>query len=124
MAKATVSEVKQIIDTDLSDTDIQRYIDDAHSVISDVFSSDKPIIERWLTAHLMAVSRERQSTEEEVLSARARYAGKTAMGLDATLYGQQAKTLDTSGKLANSLSKRRATLTAITEEDWKDNWAT
>jgi len=54
-------------------------------------------------AHFIATSREPQTQSESVGGeASVTYRGKTDMGLNATLYGQQALALDCSGLLAKA----------------------
>lgn len=120
MARTTADEVKQIIDTDLSDTIIEGYISGATEVVTYVLGSDttmsvelKTEIERWLTAHMIASTREQQLSEAKAGPASAKFQGKTGMGLDATLYGQQVKAMDTTGKFA-TLGGKRASIKAIT----------
>lgn len=56
------------------------------------------MIERWLAAHGYKLS-DKDQTSRSTRGASGSFAGQTAMGLDATLYGQQAKTLDPYGYL-------------------------
>jgi hypothetical protein len=118
MAKISVDDVKSIIDTDLTDADIQAYVDDAYDVITDIFSTDKPVLQRWLAAHLIATSRERQIDQAKAGPASATYSGKTGTGLATTTYGQQALALDPTGKLAARLGRKSASVTAVKSTDW------
>ena len=110
------NDVKRILDTELGDDDIQAYISSANVLIdntlSDTPSSLKEVIVLWLTAHMIASTREQQISEAGAGPARVKFQGKTGLGLDSTQYGQQVKVLDTSGKLA-SLGRVRAELFAI-----------
>jgi len=124
MARVTIEEVKRIIDTDLSDPIIDTYISGATEVVTNVLGSDtnlsdklKKEIERWLTAHLIAASREPQIQSAGAGKADVTYQGKTGKGLEATLYGQQVLAMDTTGKMMAAMSKQRASLTAITSFD-------
>jgi hypothetical protein len=58
------------------------------------------LIERWLSAHFYAIEDARVAREAIGGSVMTQFEGRTAMGLDHTRYGQQAKLLDSSGALA------------------------
>ena len=122
MARVVADEVKEIISTDL--TDISPFITAANLTVSDRLGADTNLsaaqlkeIERWFTAHLIAMSNmdagARDVDTEGTLDARVTYAGKTGKGLFATRYGQMAVSLDTTGKLA-SLGKRALLFKAVT----------
>jgi hypothetical protein len=107
MAKrTTVEEVKTVIDTSLTNTVISNYITSANVFVTDQLVgkglSDEMLkeIERWLTAHMIASTKERQSKEESAGGAAIKYAGFWGTGLNGTSYGQMAVTLDTSRTLA------------------------
>jgi len=123
MAWVTISEVREIIDTDLADAAIQTFIAGADSIVSTVLGDDsnlpdsaKKEIERWLTAHLMATSREPQIASIGADGVNVTYQGLTGKGLESTFYGQNVLLLDTTGKLASSLQKRNASLIAVTSK--------
>ena len=124
MARVTATEVKQIIDTDLVDTIVDAFILGANYTVTEVLGSDtdladghKKEIERWLSAHLIAATREQQIQKAGAGGANVTYQGQTGMGLNATIYGQQVLALDTTGKMSAALSKQRASLTAIPNFD-------
>jgi hypothetical protein len=103
MARTTDDAVFAIIDTTL--TDIDTFITTANLFVTNTLGStdlDDNIleeIERYMTAHFLSVKDQRVQAEKiDVLSFT--YQGKTGMGLDATLYGQMAQALDTTGTLA------------------------
>jgi len=56
-------------------------------------------IEKWLTAHLITISRERMAAKEEAGGARIEYIGAFGAGLSSTPYGQTAIALDNTGTL-------------------------
>lgn len=120
--RTTATKVKQIIDTDLIDTIVDAYILAANYTITEVLGSDtelssdhKAELERWLTAHLIAATRERQASKEGAGGASITYEGMTGKGLEATMYGQQVLAMDATGKLAvYSGAKRQASIYAIT----------
>ena len=120
MARTTATKVKQIISTDLSDAIVDAFIAGATELVTETIGSStaltdtlKAEIERWLSAHLIASTRERQLVSGEAGPAKAVYQGKTGMHLEATMYGQQVMVLDTTGSFA-SLSGKAAKITAIT----------
>lgn len=119
MSRTDADAVKQIIDTDLTDTEIEAFIAGATEVVTEVIGSDttlsselKTEIERWLTAHMIASTREQQLSKTKAGPAEATFQGKTGMGLDSTLYGQTVKVLDTTGKFA-ALGGKGASITAV-----------
>ena len=108
MAKrVTPEDVKAILDnTGLSTTIISTFITSAN-VFVDATLLDKGLsdsvlkeIERWLTAHMIVSTRERQSKEEGAGGAYIKYAGEWGKGLNLTTYGQMAVSLDTSNTLS------------------------
>ena len=115
--RVTSTEVQEIIDTDLSVTGIDAYISAAEEIVTARLGDSTVLgttqlkeIERWLTAHLIAMSNKdrgaRDVDAEGTLDARITYAGKTGMGLNATRYGQMVLVLDTTGEMASSGSKK------------------
>lgn len=123
-ARTTTTAVELIISTTLTDPQIQAFIDTA-TLIVDANLLDKGLstdlltqIETWLAAHLLSM-RDQRTSERRIGDVWFTYQGQTGLGLDATLYGQQVKLLDTSGTLA-SLGKRRAQLTVFSEADSED----
>ena len=101
--RVTDTEVKQIIETDL---DVNPFINTA-TIIVDEDLVDQGFsavrlreIELYLAAHFTTL-RERQLESEEFGDAKDEFLGKVGKGLDASIYGQQAKSLDTSGILTD-----------------------
>lgn len=126
--RVSAAEVGQIIDTDLSDPIVDVFIGAANITVTDLIGSNANLstaqlkeIERWLTAHLLACTREQQAQGEAATDAKITYQGKTGMGLDSTFYGQQVKLLDTTGVLAAQIGKKEASVYAITTKD-KSLW--
>lgn len=120
MARTTATEVKQILATDLDDTIVDAFIVGANALVTEVIGNNtsltdilKEEIERWLTAHLIASTRERQLKSGEASGAKAVYQGTTGKKLESTLYGQQVMLLDASGSFA-ALGGKSAKMTAIT----------
>jgi hypothetical protein len=123
MANVTATQVKQIISTDLSDTIVEAYIDGAYELVNDVLGDDTTIssslkaeIEKWLAAHMIAITRERVAKEEGAGGAYIKYTGVFTVGLLATPYGQVVKELDTTGKMA-ALGRKTVSVRAVEETD-------
>lgn len=108
--RCTPDEVKIILnDTTLSNDSIQSYIVTASTLVNTALGSGQTSvlkeIEKWLAAHLIAVTKERIATEEEAGGAKIKYAGSYGKGLQSTSYGQMVLTLDTTGRLASLMGK-------------------
>ena len=119
MARTNATDVKVIIDTDLSDSVVTAIINDANLIVTEVFGSSSGLssalltsIEKWLTAHMIAMSRDRQASRKKIGDAENTY-GKTGLRLDATSYGQMVLSMDSSGRFAD-VGKRPASIVAIT----------
>lgn len=116
------TDVKVIINTSLEDIEINSFINIADGIINQQLDSDDftdaelKEIERWLTAHLIATTRERIGTSEKVGDASITYAGKFGEGLKSTPYGQMVLQLDTSGVFAD-LGTQKLYFKAITSFD-------
>ena len=104
--RVTVDEVKTIIDTTLTATIITGYIKSANAfvtaslgtVLTDAIVLKE--IERWMSAHMIAATKERQSKKEAAGGASIEYVGYWSTGLNGTSYGQMAIAIDTSRTLS------------------------
>lgn len=110
--------MRNIFDTDLGDTQLDEFIDDASAIVDQYLdgqglgTSVLARIEKYLAAHLASVRdplalREQIGDVNVTFEARARSVGVGTRGLSLTFYGQQALSLDTTGRLENA-GKRRA----------------
>jgi len=90
------SDVKDILDTDLADATIETFISQAGELVSD------ETVQTWLSAHLIAVSRDRTADKESVGDHSITFSGETGLGLDSTHFGQMAQQFDTDGELKNA----------------------
>lgn len=112
----TADDVKAILETALSDEDIGAYINGATELVNNTLSALpealKNEIVRWLSAHLIASTREQQIAKATAGPASVTFQGSTGLGLDSTQYGQQVKVLDYTGGLA-SLGRVKASLFAV-----------
>ena len=100
MARVTPADVRAVIETDLADTEIQPYIDDAALEIDERVSVDAvdysdarlKKLEKYLSAHLVRFLRERQEGKQTVSQGSAQlttdYTGAFGEGLLATSAGQ------------------------------------
>jgi hypothetical protein len=119
MARVDSDEVKELIAT--TET-ITAQINAANVLITEVLGSETTIttdhlkeLERWVAAHLVACSIERQGVEEKIGGTTVKYVGnadREARNLNLTSYGQQAIMLDTTGRLA-SLGGRKARVDTV-----------
>ena len=106
--RTTFTEVKIIMDTALEDAEITSLIGYANRMVTNVLGAqgmtDELLkdIETYLSAHLIATGKERQTSEEKVHDITVKYTGKYGDFLKMTTFGQQVLTLDTSGEFANS----------------------
>jgi len=113
-------EIKDVLVTALSNTEITIFIDAAHitvdALLDSAVLSAKQLkeIERYLTAHFIASTKERQIKSETVDGAKTDYGQMLGKGLDSTTYGQMAKQLDTSGALSADLGQKSVQFFAIT----------
>jgi hypothetical protein len=124
MARVSAAEVGLIIDTDLTETVVDTFIAAANYTVTEIVGSDTTIsddhkkeIERWLSAHLIACTKEQQIIKGKAGKGDVTFQGKTGMGLNATFYGQQVLVLDTTGKMAAAISMKRASIVAATSFD-------
>ena len=118
--RTTTPKVLEIYPTELETEQIEPYITIANEMLEDIPSdsglSDSRLaeIERWLTAHLIEITREPKGIEEEIGGdTRIKYSDVFGEGLKSTRYGQMVSQLDTSGALA-ALGKKAVSIKAIT----------
>ena len=105
MARTTIALVKDILDdTMLSDPVLDSFIDGAHTFVNHHLQgkvSEQLLteIERWIAGHMIASTRERQLKKAGAGGAEVEYTGYWSYGLNGTMYGQMAVSLDTSKTL-------------------------
>ena len=127
--RATVAEVKEIIETDLSDAQITASLTIANILVtagpaaskSPALGSDHlKEIERWLAAHFVCirdpVSLRAKLGEAESWNFPASVTVAWGKGLNLTPYGQQAVGIDLTGELAK-LGMRQGKYKAARRED-------
>ncbi len=118
MARVTAAEVREIITTALGDTAIDAYIAIANPMVTNTVTCGLAAatlkeIERWLTAHMIAITNDRTTTEEKLGEATVKYVDVYGEGFKSTSYGQMVLLLDTCGGFAN-LGKKAVSIKAIT----------
>lgn len=118
--RVSAEDVKEILDTDLSNTVIGAFINAANITVTKLLGSKTALseeqrieIERWLSAHLIACTKDHQAKSEAAGDASVTYQGQTEMALDSTHYGQMVKFLDTTGTLAAKDKKQAAMIYAV-----------
>lgn len=121
--RTTVDLVIEILEVDANrDEDVvTSYINSANVFVTAVLGSKglstalMAEIERWLAAHMITSTIERQAKQEEAGGASITYAGDWGAGLLSTSYGQTAVAMDTSLTLASIAKGRSApSIQAIT----------
>ncbi len=103
--RTTAADVKAIIDTQLDTTGVEVFIGSANLIVDTALGSTDlsadllTEVEKWLSAHLIAITKTRQAESKKVGEATDKY-GRLGMNLNSTTYGQTAQVLDISGSLA------------------------
>jgi len=112
MARVTAAEVKEVINTSLTEVQVIPYITSANVYVTERLGSSTLAadtlkeIERWSTAHMIAITRERVAKSEEAGGAKVEYVGEFGEGLKSTPYGQMCISLDTTGLLVQEGKKK------------------
>lgn len=106
MARTTLAAVNKIIQYDSTNVpDPQLMIDSASLMVTNVIgtaldASTAELVERYLAAHLIAISDPRIQSEQ-IKTIQASYQVRLSDGLGITHFGSTAMMLDSSGKLAS-----------------------
>jgi len=117
--RATEAQVKEIIDTSLTEEEVSPFLKVANQMVTDLVSDEGYAsgtlqeIERWLAAHFVAI-RDPRVAKEKIGDAQADYHGKSGMSLNFTPYGQQVMVIEYKGKIAAAvMAMRPAEIKAI-----------
>lgn len=116
--RTDLNTVKAIIDTALNDSDLLRLMNQANVIVTRKLGSEGLVsgvlkdIETWLTAHLIALGKERQPEEEKVGDIWLVYKENPDGFFQQTTFGQTVLFLDSSGVLARS-AKAKVKIRAI-----------
>ena len=119
--------VKEIIDTDLTDARINRFLNAAYYIAKPTVSNLGDCggssmfceLVLWLAAHLMTMYQRQTKSESVAGEWSVSYLGKEGLGLEASLYGQQVLVMDCSGMLARA-SLKRAYFDVISYEELEE----
>lgn len=112
MARTTTTKVQEIMDTTLTDAQIVPFINIANRIVTRRLSAttltaaELADIETFLTAHIIAMTKERQPSEEKVGDIWVRYQGSFGMNLEQTTYGQMVLEMDSTGNMQRSAKKK------------------
>ena len=112
----TVEDVKNILDTSLTDSRIDAFIASAEVITGGIDSLPQATIDeitKWLTAHFI-VARTGQAVSVKAGSVAADFANVYSGRLSSTAYGQTAMSLDSTGTLS-AADGRNIKLKAIPE---------
>lgn len=108
----TVEDVRAVINVVEEDFIIDAMMETANQMLVNSVDTDTTLstaardqVQIWLSAHFLAV-RDRLEKEISADGIRIVFDGTTDMGLNATLYGQQAQLLDPTGLLAKAASSK------------------
>jgi len=106
MSRTTESQVKDLLED--PEASVSTAIATANVLVTRLVtggSKDDSItlelIERWLSAHFYTIRNPQVSSESVLGASQSLLTGSVGTGLEATLYGQQALILDSTGSLAN-----------------------
>ena len=120
MARVTEAEVLEIMDNDLEEGDVSPFVISANVFVTqhlggklseDVLKE----IERWVAAHMVASTKDRQIKDTGADNAYIKYTGYWSEGLNGTSYGQMAIALDATGTLAILAKGKRNVYTHAVE---------
>jgi hypothetical protein len=121
--RTTIALVKSVIPTGLEDPEISALMQVANRMVTTVVGSEGSLteetlkdLETWMTAHIIAIGKERQTREERVGDVWVKYNENKSQFLQSTSYGQMVLFLDTTGKF-QSASKMRASIQSIKQEE-------
>jgi hypothetical protein len=115
--RTTEQGVLDIMDNDLTTAQVTPYLTSSNIFVTEtllsVGLSDEILaeIEKWLTAHMIALTKDRISKEEGAGGAYIKWAGIWEKGFNATPYGQMAMNLDSSNTLATIVKQKSSAWT-------------
>lgn len=126
MARTNVADVKNVFETELSDRQLQLFVDDANALVTSKLGGEGvgtdllARIERYVACHL-ASTHDPRTLSESVSDASAKFEGRVRsfdfVGLESTFYGQQAIALDPTGNLRQA-GKRKAGASVALPDDF------
>jgi len=108
---------------DVDEDVVTSIIEAASAMVDQIYSGDSTLgstllenIEKWLSAHMVASSLARTTSDEKIGDVSVKYTGKWGELLKSTPYGQMALALDITGKLARA-GKTGASIYAVKSFD-------
>lgn len=112
MSRVSIEHLKEIIDTQLTDDEITAFIGAAHDLVEELLEGKLPEarleqVEKFLTAHFIAVTRERMETQHKVGEVSVTFGQALGAGLQGSTYGQTVLLLDTTKTLATAEKKKQ-----------------
>jgi len=119
--RVTADEVKDIIDTELTNARIDTFITGANQIVTEVLGDENlgsdllKEIERWLAAHYIAATFERQAIEQEAGPVSQKFSDIFGPDLQSSTYGQTASQLDSTNKL-DKLGQKTISMIAVDED--------
>jgi len=130
--RTTQALVLSIVDFDCDEIDLAPFILTANLLVtlkctnSGYSDIQLELIERWLSAHFACIQYPRV-TEEQAGPVMEKTQFKVDLALDVTVYGQQAKAIDTAGNLAGMQNFQAIQLAAPKRITWlgtprSNNW--
>lgn len=121
--RTTKTKVRYVIQTGLEDDEIDALITQSNSIVTRTIGDEGlestllRDIETWLTAHLIAIGKERQPLSEKVGDIWLTFEKTGAKGfLEQTTYGQMVLFLDSTGNFQKS-SLKRASIKAVKQNN-------
>ena len=126
-ADVDADAVKEIISTTLTDAQINAFLNMAYALSIPIQgelgdcggTTTTCAIIKLLAAHLISTRDRRVKSKSVGGEWSVTYMGESGLGLDATMYGQQAKVLDCSGILATA-GMKKASVDVATQERLED----
>lgn len=104
--RVSAVEVQEIINTELTTGRIETFISGAATFIENALAGKSlsedhlKELQRWMSAHLIATTSERQLQKASAGPASATYFGVPGKGLEGSTYGQAVLNMDFTGTLA------------------------
>lgn len=104
--------VESIMETGVAALEIEAIITVANRMVTTIVGSSSLTeeeltdIETWLSAHIIAIGKERQALSERVNDIWITYQGKFGEGLKTTTYGQMVLMLDSTGNFARAMKMK------------------
>ena len=110
--RTDIQSVKDVMDVTLTDAEIKPFIIQANAIITSRLSGEGlpdtllKDIETWFAAHLISITKQRQTHEEKVGDIWVRYQMNPAGFLNQSTYGQTVLFLDTSGRMQEATKQK------------------